>query len=106
MNRAVISYKGGMMVLLNPKEQLMYLLEHYYIGNYDTETFADEFHRIYHFEVDDKDLSAKEKNALSELSTIVARFSPFEEDLKIPNMYFSEKDVKEKATEVYLKLVR
>lgn len=89
---------------MKPKEQLMYLLEHYYKNDYTTDVFVDEFYRIYNFEVDDSDLTQKELRILSELSTITGRFSPFEDDLKIPNAYFSENDVRKKATEVYLEL--
>jgi len=40
------------------------------------------------------------------LSIITARFSSNEEDLKIPNAYFSEKEVKQNATKVFLELTK
>jgi len=90
---------------LNPKEQLMYLLKHYYMGEYTTIIFVDEFHRIYNFEVTNSDLSQKELELLSELAMMTGRFSFFEEDLKIPNAFFNENDIKQKATAVYVELV-
>ena len=45
-----------------------------------------------------------ERQHFSELAVIADRFSPYEEDLKIPNVYFSEKEVRQKAKEVYLSL--
>jgi len=89
---------------MNAKEQLIYLLKHYHIGNYTTVSFADEFLRIYNVETDYSTLSNGECKLMSELANITGRFSPYEEDLKIPNAYFSENDVRKKATEVYLKL--
>ena len=90
---------------MNPKARLMYLLKHFYMENYDIIDFTNEFHRIYTFEVDYSELSENERQLLSELYSIVGRFTEFEEDLKMyPNAYFSKDDVKEKATEVYLSL--
>lgn len=91
---------------MDARKQLLYLLENYYKGNYTTEVFADEFSRIYDQETDYDLLSNKEHELMRELSTITGRFSPFEEDLKIPNAYFNEKDVRQKATEVYLEIIQ
>lgn len=89
---------------MNAREQLMYLLEKYYEGKYETEIFAEEFSRIYDLETDYSLLSEKEHDLMKELSIVTGRFSPFEEDLKIHNAYFNENDVKTKATDVYLQL--
>lgn len=35
---------------------------------------------------------------------MTGRYSPFEEDLKIPNAFFNEREVKKEATDVYLRL--
>jgi len=92
---------------VDAKKQLYYLLEHYYKGEYTTETFADEFSRIYNLETDYRLLSDIEYKLMNELSDITERFSPFEADFEnYPNVYFSEQDVKNKATEVYQKLVK
>ena len=90
---------------MKPKEQLMYLLEHYNSGNYTVDVFVDEFYRIFNFETEDSDLSQLEISLFSELSLIIGRFSSCEEDLKMPNAYFSETDVKKKAKEIYNSLI-
>jgi len=89
---------------MDEREQLNYLLEHYYKGNYAIDVFVEEFHRIYNLELDSETIPHEEYSLMGELSVIVGRFSPFEEDLAITNVYFNENDVKKKATEVYLKL--
>ena len=89
---------------MNAKEQLYYLLEHYHIGNYTTDVFADEFSRIYELELDYEALSNREYILMKELSEIAGRFSLPEEDLAIPSAFFGENDVRKKAEEIYLKL--
>jgi hypothetical protein len=89
---------------MNANEQLMYLLEQYHKDNYATDVFADEFSRIYNFEIDDTSLSSEEDMLMKGLSIITGCFSPYEEDLKIPNVFYEEKNVKQKASEIYLKL--
>ena len=88
---------------MNPREKIIYLLKHYYMGEYDTNTFVDEFFRIYNFETKEYMFSKEENIALKELSEFVDRFSQFECDLKFPNMFFNEDQVNKKANEVYLK---
>jgi len=90
---------------MDDREQLMYLLEHYYKGDYDTNTFTDEFYRIYDLEMDYSLLSEMEHELMRKLSIIVGRYSPYEEDLKGSNLYFSEDDVKNEAANVYLKIL-
>ncbi|MDR2946036.1 MAG: hypothetical protein LBV79_04755 [Candidatus Adiutrix sp.] len=91
---------------MDAREQLLYLLEHFYKGNYTTDIFADEFERIYNLELDYDTLSEAEYMLFHDLSLVAGRFSPFEDDLKIPNVYFSEAEVKDKAAQVYLKLTK
>lgn len=89
---------------MNPKEKLFYLLNEYKAGNYKTEIFCDEYMQVFNIELDYDTLSEVEYELLEELSSFTARFSPFEEDLKIPNVYYDEKQVREKASEVIEKL--
>ena len=91
---------------MSPREQIIYLLKHYYDGNYEVDTFAEEFYRIYNFEVNDCELSQRERSLLFEVFTVVSRFSPHKEDLKATNTYFGEQIVKEKATRAYLELFK
>jgi hypothetical protein len=89
---------------MTSKEKLFYLLEQYYFNKYSTEIFADEFTITYDTEIDYDLLTEKENKLLGDLCIITARFSSSAEDLRIPNVYYSERQVKDKATEVYLKL--
>jgi len=87
------------------REQLVYLMGEYYLGNYKTDAFADELYRIYDLEIARLELTPKEQDLLGELSKITSRFSPHEKDhLLWPGTYYTEAEVKEKATEVYQKL--
>ena len=82
------------------REQLWYLINGVVDGSYEVKTFCDEFYRIYNFETDNVQLTEQEKSAFEELFRMAARFSEFEEDLKIPNMYFSREEILDKAKEV------
>jgi len=42
-------------------------------------------------------LTESENTIFDELSRVTSRFSPFEEDLKIPNAFTNEQEVKSKA---------
>ena len=78
------------------------------LGDYDTQTFSDEFSLIY-FRVDAKDeetlFSTEERLLFKELSDIAERVSCYREDLrKYPGVYFTECDVRRKTIEVCKKL--
>lgn len=83
------------------KEQLYYLLSEYIKGNYTTNDFCDQFGIIYNTKLDYDDLSNKEYDLFNKLTDITERFSPYEEDLKIPNVFKSETDVKDIAEKTY-----
>ena len=85
---------------MEAKEKLYYLLTEFQKGKYDTDIFCDQFTIVYDTEMDYGLLSEVENKLFNELSIITARFSPYEEDLKIPNVYYSEKEVKSKVREV------
>ncbi len=89
---------------MTSKEKLYYLLEQYYLNKYSTEIFTDDFTITYNLETDYESLTENENKLLGDLCTITSRFSPYEEDLKIANVYYSERQVKDKATKVYLRL--
>lgn len=91
---------------MTAKEKLYYLLTEFHKGSYDTNTFCDQFTIIYDTEIEYETLSEVEKDLFNELSVITARYSPYEEDLKIPNVYYSEQDVKSKVNEVMAKLLK
>ena len=59
--------------------------------------FCSEFTRIYDLEVDYEQLSELENKEFGDLCEMVGRFSADEEELKIPNMFFSEESILNKA---------
>ena len=85
---------------MTAREQLWYLINGVLAGSYEVKIFCDEFYRIYNFETDETQLTEQEKREFEELFRMAARFSVFEEDLKIPNMYFSEEEILAKVKEV------
>ena len=85
---------------MTAREQLWYLIHGVQDGSYEVKTFCDGFYRIYNFETDKAELREQEKSEFEELFEMVARFSDFEEDLKIPNMYYSGEEVLAKVKEV------
>lgn len=82
------------------KEKLYYLLQEFQRGNYGIKTFCDEFTEIFDMELDYDSLTNLENQLFNELEIMTGRFSEFEEDLKIPNVYFSAEQVKKKINEV------
>ena len=91
---------------MNAKEKLYYLLKEFKEGRYDTSTFCDQFTITYDIEVDYAELSTIENKLFGELSMITARYSPFEEDLKIPNVYYDEKKVRSEVEKVLNALIQ
>lgn len=85
---------------MKEKEQLYYLINQFCKGSYTANDFCSEFTRIFDLETDDQDLSQKEYQCFYELSDMAARFSDNEEELKIPNLYFSELEILNKTKRV------
>ena len=89
---------------MSDKEQLYYLIEHYLKGSYTATDFESQFHVIYR-EMDYNMLSAEEDKLMGELWDIGSRCSPYEEDhINFPGMYYTEKELREKAAEIWSKL--
>ena len=86
------------------KEQLYYLIKHVKLGDYDINTFSDLFTNLVNLEMWKEELSDKEKAAFNELNKYTSRFSPYEEDLKLPNVFFNEETVREQIDAVIEKL--
>ena len=80
---------------MSVKEQLYYLIRHVKLGNYDIKTFCDIFTNLVNFEMWKEEFTEKEKVVFNELNKYTSRFSPFEQDLKLPNVFFDEKKIKE-----------
>lgn len=86
---------------MTSREKLYFALEEFVNVKYKAEDFSCWFTLIYDQETNYEDLTDIEYSLFSEMEEMSSRFSPFEEDLKIPNVYFSEKDLANKALEVY-----
>ena len=89
------------------KRKLYYLIEQYMIGEYDTQTYSDEFATIYcHANPDEaNELTEEEERLFGEIANIAKRVSCYREDLqKHPGVYFTECDVRKKTIEVCKKL--
>ncbi|MBE5944103.1 MAG: hypothetical protein E7258_04185 [Lachnospiraceae bacterium] len=89
---------------MTEKEQLCYLINGVLNGSYDIKVFCTEFTRIYDLEIDYEQLSEQENSEFGELCEMAGRFSDDIEELKIPNMYFSENEIIERAKDVKRKL--
>lgn len=85
---------------MREKEQLWYLINGVLSGTYDIKTFCSEFTRIYNLEVDYEELSKQEKLELGDICEMAERFSDDKEELKIPNMYYSEEKILSKIQSV------
>ena len=85
---------------MTAREQLWYLINGVLTGSYEVKTFCDEFYRIYNFETDKAELTERENKEFRELFEMAARFSDFEEDLKLPNVFYSGEEILQKVREV------
>lgn len=89
---------------MTEKEQLWYLINGLLNGVYDVKVFCSEFTRIYDLEIDYEQLSEQENSEFGDLCEMSGRFSDDEEELQIPNMYYSKESILEKARYVKQKL--
>lgn len=80
------------------KEQLYFLLNGLVNGEIEINTFTNQFMKIFDLEIDYDELSKEEYTILGNVSDMVARFSDSVEDLKLPNVYYSEKQIREEVT--------
>lgn len=86
------------------KESLWYLINGLLNGSYPINIFCNEFTRIYDLEVDYDGLSPDENYEFGKLCEMTGRFSDNEEELKIPNMYCSENEIRAKVKNILEKL--
>ena len=82
---------------MTEKEQLWYLINGVLNNTYDIKTFCFGFTRIYDLEVDYEQLSEQENSEFGDLCEMAGRFSDDDDELKIPNMFFSEESILNKA---------
>ena len=90
---------------MTEKEQLWYLINGVLNDTYDIKTFCSEFTRIYDLEVDYEQLSEQENSEFGDLCEMAGRFSDDDDELKIPNMFFPEESILNKAEYVKQLLV-
>ena len=88
---------------MTEKEQLWYLINGALNGSYDIKTFCTEFTRIYDLETDYTQLSDSEYIEFRDLCKMTARFSSDNEELKIPNMYYSEEEIVKKIRSIKMR---
>lgn len=87
------------------KRRLYWLIDQYLASKIDARAFCDEFYYSYDLEMDYETLSEDEQGMFSDLSTVVSRFSEFQEDISChPKAYFTEEQLKEKIVETKEKL--
>ncbi|MCL2284977.1 MAG: hypothetical protein FWC32_01270 [Firmicutes bacterium] len=90
---------------MTKKQQLYYLLEAFQRGEYDIATFCDVFYTIFYPDIPSDELTTSELSAFEALGRIVARFSPYEEDIKLhPNAFYTEDGVKNAIEVAYSEL--
>jgi hypothetical protein len=83
------------------KRRLYWLIDLYLNKTIDAQTFCDEYYDCYSLELNFETLNAKEAEAFHELSGVINRFSPFEEDHKnLPGVYFTEYELRQKIIEI------
>lgn len=85
---------------MTEKEELWYLINGLLEGTYIIKTFCSEFTRIYDLEIDYDVLTDEENKEFGDLCEMAGRFSDDLEELKIPNMYFSENEIFNKVKEI------
>ena len=85
---------------MTEKEQLWYLVNEVLNGSYDVKTFCSEFSKIYNLETDYDQLSEEENFEYGNLCEMADRFSDNEEELIIPNMYYSTEKILGQAQRV------
>lgn len=91
---------------MNEKQQLWYLMDGLLNDSYQIKTFCSEFSRIYDLEVDYEELSQEENEEFGDLCDMCSRFSDNVNELQIPNMYFSEEQVRNKVKDISEKISR
>lgn len=89
---------------MNSREKLYDILRKYVFGVYPTKVFCEQFSKIFDLELNIKEISEGEYKSFKEISDISSRYSPFDEDLKNYDCYYSEEYVRDKAKEILDKL--
>lgn len=89
---------------MTKKEQLYYLLNGLNHREIEINNFTNQFMKIFDLEIDFDELSKKEYIVLGNVSDMAARFSDDAEDLKLPNVYYSEKQIRDEVSQALKEL--
>lgn len=73
----------------NPTYKLLSTIKDYLDNRISIDKFCYDYEQIYSFEIDEDLLESYLKSDLKKLSGIVSRYSPYEEDLKHYDCYYS-----------------
>lgn len=90
------------------RQQLLFLIEKYFWGEYDTDTYTSYLVRLYHIE-NRGELTPEEDAILEPLVDSAVKYSPFERDFQsdIGSKFFVREDVvRTKNKEVYQALLK
>ena len=69
------------------------LIEKYIAGDMSDWDFSNAIINAYSHRFTGEGITEEESSAIRRLSEVAGRYSPFEEDLKIPNAFFSPQDL-------------
>lgn len=90
---------------MTKKEQLYYLLNGLNHGEIEINKFTNQFMKIFDLEIDYDELSKKEYTVLGNVSDMSARFSDNAEDLKLPKVYYSGKQIRDEVSHALKELM-
>ena len=90
------------------RQQLLFLIEKYFLGEYDTDTYTSYLVRLYHIE-NRGELTPEEDAILEPLVDSAVKYSPFEKDFQsdIGSKFFVREDaVRTKTKKAYHALLK
>lgn len=87
---------------MNAVEQLRYLIEHYSKGEYTAWDFSSQFTNIYYINHDES-LTEEYKEYYLPLAECCKMFSPYREDLNLPDSPFKSKEKLDEIVRQYFK---
>lgn len=80
---------------MTAREQLFFLLKEFSEGKYTVPSFCDAFEDVFFPDIPRDELNYHEIDLFEKLGEIIARYTPYEDDLrKYPGVYKSETEVK------------
>lgn len=83
---------------MTEKEKLYWLLNTLNNGEIEINNFTNQFIKVFDLEIAYDELSKKEYFVLGHISDMASRFSDSSEDLMLPNVYYSEKQIRDEVS--------